>query len=84
MAARLFVQRGYAIRKLNQAYFAFHGSYADTPGSVDPIGPALDRLLQATGSVQAFVQAVQGIGSYADYLQVLARFGVDAGAAATP
>lgn len=81
---KLFVQRGYAIRRLNQAYFAFHGSYADTPGSVDPIGPALDRLLRAAGSVQAFVQAVEGVGSYADYLQVLARFGVDAAPPAVP
>jgi len=25
-----FVAHGYYIRKLNQAYFAFHGAYADT------------------------------------------------------
>jgi len=30
---------GYYIRKLNQAYFAFHGNYADSPTSVNPIGP---------------------------------------------
>jgi len=78
---RLFAQQGYAIRKLNQAYFAFHGSYADTPGSIDPIGPALEQVLQATGSVSAFVRAVEGIGSYADYQALLARYGVPEGAA---
>ena len=25
-------ENGYQIRKLNQAYFAFHGAYADSPG----------------------------------------------------
>jgi hypothetical protein len=73
---RLFAQQGYAIRKLNQAYFAFHGSYADTPGSIDPIGPALEQVLQATGSVSAFVRAVEGIGSFADYQALLARYNV--------
>lgn len=77
---RLFAQQGYAIRKLNQAYFAFHGSYADTPGSIDPIGPALEQVLQATGSVSAFVRAVESIGSYADYQALLARYGVPEGA----
>ena len=33
---------GYYIREINQAYFAFQGSYADTPGSIDPIGPKLE------------------------------------------
>ncbi len=28
----IFLQNGYLIRKLNQAYFAFHGAYADSPG----------------------------------------------------
>lgn len=72
----VFVANGYAIRKLNQAYFAFHGTYADTPASIDPIGPALERLLQATGSVRAFVQAVEGVASADDYRALLARYGI--------
>jgi len=43
---RFFVEHGYLIRKLNQAYFAFYGAYADQPGErgEDPIGPAVVRL----------------------------------------
>ncbi|QLQ07193.1 MAG: hypothetical protein HZY76_14875 [Anaerolineae bacterium] len=37
---------GYSIRKLNQAYFAFHGSYATGPGAVDPIAQ-LEQLRAA-------------------------------------
>ncbi|MBF8299101.1 MAG: hypothetical protein HW397_150, partial [Dehalococcoidia bacterium] len=35
---QVLAENGYSIRKLNQAYFAFHGSYAERPGSVSPIG----------------------------------------------
>ena len=43
---QFFWENGYHIRKLNQAYFAFHGAYADTPGgtagaSEDPVGEAV-------------------------------------------
>ena len=71
-----FVRQGYYIRKLNQAYFAFHGTYADTPGSVDPIGPQLKALFERSGSLIAFVQAVEGIGSYQDFQQVLQQYGI--------
>jgi len=35
---QFLLTQGYYIRKLNQAYFAFHGTYADEPTSVSPIG----------------------------------------------
>jgi hypothetical protein len=43
---RVFVANGYAIRKLNQAYFAFYGGYQDEPGAggTDPTGPAIEEL----------------------------------------
>ncbi|MBI2886792.1 MAG: hypothetical protein HYY02_06255 [Chloroflexi bacterium] len=67
----LFVEQGYAIRKLNQAYFAFHGTYADSPASVSPIGPQLERLFQQAGSVAAFLRALEGIGSAEEYRRLL-------------
>ena len=33
---RMFVEHGHPIRKLNQAYFAFNGTYAESPASVNP------------------------------------------------
>jgi hypothetical protein len=73
---QFFVQHGYRIRKLNQAYFAFHGSYADTPGSINPIGPQLEQLLEKAGSVQRFLQTLSGISNGAEYRQLLEREGV--------
>jgi hypothetical protein len=66
-------QHGYSIRRLNQAYFAFHGSYADTPGSIDPIGPQMQTLLDKSGSPGAFVKLAAGITSRSELDQVLAQ-----------
>ena len=41
---QFFYDNGYHIRKLNQAYFAFYGAYADQPGGAagaDPVGTAV-------------------------------------------
>ncbi len=68
-----FEGRGYYIRRLNQAYFAFHGSYADTPGSIDPIGPKLERLLEQAGSAGELVRLARGITSEEELDGLLTR-----------
>lgn len=55
---------GYHIRKLNQAYFAFHGSYADAPASTSPIGDELRLLRQSSASLGEFLRRVSSIKSY--------------------
>lgn len=55
---RILVENGYAIRKLNQAYFAYHGSYAVGSAATDPIGGKLRLLRQRTVSLAEFVQIV--------------------------
>jgi hypothetical protein len=49
---------GYYIRKLNQAYFAFHGAYADDPTSISPIGFALKKLRGQMDSLEGYLNAV--------------------------
>jgi hypothetical protein len=70
---KLFVANGYHIRKLNQAYFAFYGAYADQPGGAtgsDPIGPLLRDIRQHSNSVYQFLDRVGSIGSFADLGQL--------------
>jgi len=55
---------GYNIRKLNQAYFAFHGTYADAPASTSPIGDELRLLRQRSSSLGEFLRRVSSIRSY--------------------
>jgi hypothetical protein len=66
-----FEAKGVFIRRLNQAYLAFHGFYADSPGSIDPIGPNLQTLLQRAGSAGEFVRVASGITSRAELDAVL-------------
>jgi len=50
--------KGYHIRKLNQAYFAFHGAYADSLTSVNPIGSELKVLRGQSVSLESFLDVV--------------------------
>jgi hypothetical protein len=61
------VKQGYHLRKLNQAYFAFHGSYALSPASPDPIGPQIRQLRAASPSLKAFLDRVGWLNSESDY-----------------
>lgn len=64
-------EHGYYIRKLNQAYFAFQGSYATGAGSVDPIGPQLLKLRAASASLRDFLFTVAWMWSYDDLVRVV-------------
>ncbi len=56
---RLFLaSKGYFIRKLNQAFFAFYGSYANSPTSIDPIGTELRALRDQSPSLRDFLDTV--------------------------
>lgn len=70
---RLFAEKGYYIRRINQAYFAYYGSYADTPASIDPIGPKLQALRQRLGSVGEFVRTAARFTSVDDLDRALAE-----------
>lgn len=67
-----FVENGYNLRVLNQAYFAFHGSYGTGPASSSPLGPKLERLRQLTPDVKTFLAAVRSITTAAEVDQALA------------
>ena len=66
-----FLANGYNIRKINQAYFAFHGSYATGPGSVSPIGEQLRELRRRSDSVSHFLETVSQFTSYQQFLEYL-------------
>ena len=68
---RVFVEHGHNMRKLNQAWFAFHGSYATSPSTVNPIGGQLEWLRAQQSSLRAFVSTVSAISEHADLLALL-------------
>ncbi|MEX1248649.1 MAG: hypothetical protein WEA61_09210 [Anaerolineales bacterium] len=70
-----FWDNGYAIRKLNQAYFAFYGSYADAPigaAGEDPVGAAVRELRTRSSSLKEFVSRMAWLTSFEDLQKLLA------------
>ncbi len=64
---KLFVAHGYLLRKLNQAYFAFHGTYATGAASVSPIGGQVQELRSRSGSLGDFLLTVAEFGTYEEF-----------------
>ncbi len=77
---RVFVEQGYHLRKLNQAYFAFYGAYAASPGGgaagANPIGDPVQELWAASSSIKAFVETLAPISSRTMLLDKLSEMGV--------
>ncbi len=64
---QFFWDNGYAIRKLNQAYFAFYGAYADVPGGAageDPVGPAVRALREQSATLADFLNTISWMTSF--------------------
>jgi hypothetical protein len=74
---QFFVDNGYPLRVLNQAYFAFHGSYGTSPSSTNPLAPMLFQLRTQVPDVQAFLKAVRGIRSAEGLERVLIETGIE-------
>ena len=68
---QVFWEHGYRIRKLNQAYFAFYGAYADAPGGAageDPVGEAVRALYANSPSLESFLKRIAWMTSFEDLL----------------
>lgn len=70
---RLFIENGYLIRKLNQAFFAFYGGYqSGEPGAggSDPTGPAVQAILDASPSIHDWIVTMRTITTREELLRV--------------
>jgi hypothetical protein len=72
---QVFWDHGYLIRRLNQAYFAFNGAYADSPGGgaagTDPVGPAVVELRNRSKSLADFLQQISKMTSFEQLQEAL-------------
>ncbi len=81
----LFVENGYMIRKLNQAYFAFYGGYQAEGGGAageDPIGPAIREIRRLAPSLRDFAWRMTGVVTREDLEAALTRSRAEWGRAA--
>ena len=68
---KLFLDEGYIIRKLNQAYFAFHGIYADSPSSKSTVFEELTYLRNQSKSLADFIKKIENISNENDYQKLI-------------
>ncbi len=68
-------EEGIRIRRINQAYFAWFGSYAARADSVDPLGDELRELRRRLGSLDAFLDELRGVTSRAQVRELSERAG---------
>jgi len=62
---------GYQIRKINQAYFAFHGNYADSPSSTNPIGDEMKEYRSYFETIGEFIKSISKVKSHNEFIQIL-------------
>ncbi len=67
---------GYIFRKINQAFFAFSGSYGDSPSSTSPIASQIWDLRAQMGSSGNLLKAIREISTYSEFEALLAKHGV--------
>ena len=72
---QFFWQNGYRhIRRINQAYFAFYGTYSDQPGGAagdDPVGEAVRMLRARIQSPAKFLRTMAWMDEFSDLLKTL-------------
>lgn len=71
---KVFWAHGYAIRRLNQAYFAFYGAYAEVPGGAageDPVGPAVRALREQSVSLADFLEKIAQMSTFTELKSAL-------------
>jgi hypothetical protein len=64
--------QGYRIRRLNQAYFAFHGNYAEGPSGSREIPDTLRQLRIESASLGDFIDRAGSITSLAELKELVA------------
>jgi hypothetical protein len=71
---QVFWENGYRIRKLNQAYFAFYGAYADqrySAAGADPVGSDVRLLRSRSSSLVEFINVMSRLRSYQELRDLL-------------
>lgn len=75
----VLADHGFPIRRINQAYFAWYGTYAARADAVDPLGGQLRELRERAGSLARFLELVRGVTTRAEVEALLASTGAAGG-----
>ena len=60
-------KNGIKIRKLNQAWFAFNGTYADSPTSISNIDKELNKIIDSYDDLRSAIDDIKAISSLDEF-----------------
>ena len=64
------LNNGIFIRKINQAWFAFNGTYTDSPTSISPVFSILKNIQENSNNLKEFIEILQYINDYEELLEI--------------
>ena len=73
----VLVENGHNVRKLNQAFFAFHGLYADGPASTSPLARQMWDLRQQMANAGELIKTLQTVSNYGEFHALLDARGIE-------
>ena len=62
---------GIKIRKINQAWFAFNGTYGDSPSSISNFNDELNNLIDSYGTLKDAINDIKNISSLDEYKDMI-------------
>jgi len=62
---------GIKIRKINQAWFAFNGTYGDSPSSTSNFNDELNNLIDSYGTLKDAINDIKNISSLDEYIDMI-------------
>ena len=60
-------KRGYYIRKINQAWFAFNGTYADSPTSSSNVDQEIELFIDSQESFSEAIRKLRKVKDFEEY-----------------
>ncbi len=66
-------KRGYYIRKINQAWFAFNGTYADSPASSSNVDQEIESFIDSQESFGIAIRKLRKVKDFEEYKILIAQ-----------
>jgi len=73
---RQFLSQYFPIRKLNQAYFAFYGSYDDGAAGGDPTTAQVAQIRAKSAGLKEFLEKIRQVGNSEDFRKLFHQEGL--------
>ena len=65
--------KGFYVRKINQAWFAFNGTYADSPASSSNIDQEIESFIDSQESIGDSIKKLRKVKNFEEYKNLISQ-----------